>query len=80
MPRVVVEGKMLAPEHMKSVKSGVTQSTVLGLLLFLIYISDLPNRVKHKLGFFAYDSIVYNRNSSLVDCELLQKDLDSLTM
>ena len=75
MRRVVDEGKMLDPAH---VISEALQGTALGPLLLLIYINDLPNTVKCKLGFFVDDSIVYNRISSLVHCELLQKDLDSL--
>ena len=62
MHTIVVEGKMSALEHMKS---GVVQGTVLGMLLFLIYINNLPNAVKCNLGFFAYDSMVYNRTSKL---------------
>ena len=75
--RVVIESKL---SNLTYVKSGVSQSIVLGLLLFLIYINDLSNIVKSKLRLFADDSIVYNRMSPLVDCELLQKVLGSSTI
>ena len=72
--RVVIESKL---SNLTYVKSGLSQSIVLGPLLFLIYINDLSNIVKSKLRLFADDSLVYNRMLSLVDCELLQKVLGS---
>ena len=60
--RVVDEGKTLDPAH---VTSEVLPGTALRPLLLLIYIHDLPNTVKCKLGFFVDYSIVYNRISSL---------------
>ena len=59
--------------------SGVPQGTVLGPLLFLIYINDLPDRVNSQIGFFADDSYVYKTINNTLDCLQLQKDLDALT-
>ena len=75
--RVVTEGET---SDSISVTSGVPQGTVLGPLLFLIYINDLPESIKCKIGLFADDSIVYNNINSLDDCEALQKDLDELSL
>ena len=60
--------------------SGVPQGTVLGPLFFLLYINDLPDSIKCKIGLFADDSIVYNNIISVTDCKILQSDLDALCL
>ena len=45
------------------VKSGIPQGTVLGALLFLIYINDLPEKVKSAIiKLFADDAKIYNKH------------------
>ena len=58
--------------------SGGPQGTVLGPVLFLVYINDLPEYLKSsKLRLFADDSIIYKTIKSQKDCDSLQEDLDA---
>ena len=54
--RVSVSGCISEP---RSVTSGVPQGSVLGPLLFLIYVNDLPFHIKSKCKVFADDFKIY---------------------
>ena len=73
--QVVLDGKSspAAP-----VTSGVPQGTVLGPLLFLVYINDLPSRVSSSVRLFADDYLLYRVIKDHQDAELLQIDLNQL--
>ena len=75
--KVIVEGKIF---DSITVISGVPQRTVLKPSFFLLYINDLPDSIKCKIGLFADDSIVYNNIISITDCKILQSDLDALCL
>jgi hypothetical protein len=61
------------------VLSGVPQGTVLGPLLFILYINDLFSVVKHsKIKVFADDSKLHKSIGSPTDCKLLQEDLHAV--
>ena len=60
------------------VLSGVPQGSVLGPLLFLIFVRDLPDWVKNSIMMFADDTKVWTSIHKLEDQESLQRDLDRL--
>lgn len=63
-----------------SVDSGVPQGTVLGPLLFLVFINDLPCQVSPgtTIRLFADDCLVYRKIHNLQDQDVLQRDLNAL--
>ena len=70
--RVVVKGEM---SDVLDVWSGVPQGSVLGPLLFLIYINDLLDEITSKGKLFADDSKLFRKINSWDDCVALQSDL-----
>ena len=60
------------------VKSGVRQGTVLGLLLFLIYINDIESQITSSISLFADDSALYRPIYSESDSFSLQEDIFKL--
>lgn len=61
------------------VRSGVPQGSVLGPLLFVMYIDSLHHSVTNStLKVFADDVTVYKVVASVSDCQLLQDDLSCL--
>jgi len=51
---------------------------VLGPLLLLIYINDLPDCISSSCSLFADDSLLYRKVHSKADQEALQQDLENL--
>ena len=60
------------------VSSGVPQGSVLGPVLFLLYINGLPDNMQSQVRLFANDIVVYLTINHSSDASLLQKDLDQL--
>ena len=76
--RVVVDGEV---SNWKSVLSGVPQGSVLGPILFLIYIIDLDGDITtSKVLKFADDTKVFRKIKSDADRQHLQDDLNKLTV
>jgi hypothetical protein len=74
---VLVEGSKSSPVD---VSSGVPQGTVLGPLLFLLYINDMPSSISPgtSLKLFADDAMLYRKINNPTDSDNLQHDLDRL--
>ena len=73
--RVVVDGEV---SSWKSVLSGVPQGSVLGPILFLVYINDLEEGVTGKILKFADDTKLFTKTKEIGDKQNLQDDIDKL--
>ena len=73
--RVVVDGSF---SNFADVESDVPQGTVLGPLLFLLHINNLPSCVNSKVCPFADDCLLYREIKNNQDQIDMQRDLDAL--
>ena len=60
------------------VTNGIPQGSVLGPILFVIFINDMPNVVKNCCKLFADDAKLYRPVISEADTQSLQSDIDNL--
>ena len=71
--RVVING---FESNLGDIKAGVPQGSVLGPLLFLIYINDLEDGIKSSINFFADDTSLFSIvRDPLISAEELNHDL-----
>ena len=64
----------------RSISAGVPQGSVLGPLLFLVYINDLTENIKSQMRLFADDSSVFTPVKNVeVTHEQLVKDLETVS-
>ena len=73
--RTVVKGKK---SEWKKVTSGVPQGSVLGPIMFLIYVNDMPVGIDSYINMFADDTKIMRKVKTMEDCNKLQKDLDKI--
>lgn len=75
--RVMVDGEFSSSIP---VTSGVPQGSVLGPILFLAYINDLPEQVTSQVRLFADDTVVYITLDHEGNSSVLQQDLQQLEL
>jgi len=73
--RVCVDGEL---SEWAMVSSGIPQGSVLGPILFVIFINDMPSTIESACRLFADDTKVFRRVSSPEEVATLQADIDNL--
>ena len=76
--RVVINGSY---SDYSNIESGVPQGSVLGPLLFLVYMNDLERNIESNIKFFADDTMLFSlvKNPQTSENEL-NRDLDAIRM
>ena len=77
LQRVVIDGSF---SDSVSVNSGVPQGSILGPLLFVLFINDIYDQISPgtKIALHADDTKIWRRIVSYADCEILNRDIDTL--
>ena len=73
--RVVINGSSSTSQ---TVTSGVPQGSVLGPVLFLIYVNDMPEVVRCMVKLFADDTKLYSEIKETADRTALQEDINKI--
>ena len=73
--RVIVNG---SKSSWTRVTSGIPQGSVLGPLLFVCYVNDMPENITSTVYMFADDTKLYRNIKTHIDREVLQSDLSRL--
>ena len=73
-------GIMVRSEYSEwfDVISGVPQGSLLGYILFLINVNDIPETVNNNVKMFVDDTKIFRTLKNKSDCKILQADLDNL--
>ena len=62
----------------KEVTSGILQGSVLGPILFVIFINDLPDQVNSEIFLFADDTMIFRNIKGPDDQKILQDDINTM--
>ncbi len=60
------------------VVSGVPQGSVIGPVLFVIFINDMPNHINNFISLFADDAKLFGKSTTPTDRASIQEDLNTL--
>jgi hypothetical protein len=63
-----------------AVTSGVPQGTILGPVLFLVYINDIVKDLRCTCRLYADDCVLYKEVKTVNDAEMLQEDLNKINL
>jgi hypothetical protein len=61
-----------------NVMSGIPQGSVLGPVLFVLFINDLPLNVESDVCMFADDTKLYREIANQIDIKIIQNDINNL--
>ena len=70
--RVLVNG---SSSDWAQVSSGIPQGSILGPVLFLIYINDLPDTIHNILKLFADDAKLFGKVNTIDEANIIQDDV-----
>ena len=73
--QITVNGQLSSTAE---VISGVPQGSVLGPLLFICYVNDMPDKIKSTLKLYTDDALLYREIHSPEDSKILQEDINML--
>ena len=78
--RVAINGTVSSPNN---VISGIPQGSVLGPLLFVIYVNDLPSHINSSAYLFADDTKIFTKHQNITNIsergnDTIQQDLENL--
>ena len=77
LQRAVIDGSF---SDSVSVNSSVPQGSILGPLLFVLFINDIYDQISPgtNIALYADDTKIWRRIVSYADCEILNRDIDAL--
>ena len=73
--RVLIRG---SPSDWLPLLSGVPQGSILGPILFLLYVNDIPNVITSSVKLFADDTKIYRQLNNVEDTTALPSDHKSV--